>query len=270
MTDGIFIIRGGFFGWEFTIKLLYIIFGLVLCYYDWKKNKRKDYFWIFIFGTMLYLGSEVMLFFSGGRVMQEKYLFGIEITNMHGLWIPLLALGDVVMLAVIALFFADRIRNSETRKKWGILFIVWLVCRDILPYLILFGLGNNFNSIAVGDPDLIYSRRNMIEIGTLIALSIMIATAIIWLVKTDKRSRKRGLYMIGIMLILMIAWSFGEWFSGQRWIEVGPEEGPWDRASPLLQFGMFLYDIVIEMGLFTVCFLAVPYLLKLIKPETQE
>ena len=224
MTDGIFIIRGGFFGWEFTIKLLYVILGLILCIYDWKKNNRKDYFWVLIFGTMLYLGSEVML------------------------WIPLLAVGDVVVMGVIALFFADRIRVSETRKKWGIIFLVWVFCRDVLPYLILFGLGNNFDSIAVGDPDLIYSRRNMIEIGTLIALSIMIC----------------------IMLILMIAWSFGEWLSGQRWIEVGPEEGPWTLAPPFLQFVMFLYDIVIEMGLFTVCFLVVPYLLKLIKPEKQE
>ena len=268
MTDGIFIIRGGFFGWEFTIKLLYVIFGLALCIYDWKKNKRKDYFWIFIFGTMLYLGSEVMLFFSEGRVMQEKLLFGMDITSMHGLWIPLLALGDVVMLAVIALFFADRIRNSETRKKWGTLFIVWLVCRNVLPYIILFGLGNTFDTISIGDP-LIYSRRNMIEMGTLIALSLMVGIAIIWLVKTDKKSRKRGLYMIGAMLILMTVWSFGEWFAGQRWIEVG-SEGSWTHAPPILEFAMFAYDIIIEMGLFTLCFLAVPHFLKLIKSEKQD
>jgi hypothetical protein len=266
MADGIFIIRGGFFGWEFTHKLLYIIFGLVLCIYDWKKNKRKDYFWIFIFGTLLYLGSEIMLFLFEGRVMQEKFLFGIEITDMQGLWIPLLAVGDVVMLAVIALFFADRIRQSETRKKWGILFIVWVFCRDVLPYIILFGFGNSFDTISEGDP-LIYSRRNMIEVGTLIALSIMVGIAIIWLVKVDKKPRKRGLYMIGLMLILMTVWSFGEWFSGQRWIEIGPEEGPWDLAPPLLQFAMFAYDIVIEMALFTVCFLAFPSFLKLIKSE---
>ena len=111
-------IRGGYFGWEFTHKLLYVIFGLILCIYDWKKNKRKDYFWVFIFGTMLYLGSEIMLFFGGGRVMQEKYLFGINVTSMHWLTIPLMAVGDVVMLTVIALFFADRIRNVETRKIW--------------------------------------------------------------------------------------------------------------------------------------------------------
>ncbi len=268
MADGIFIIRGGFFGWEFTIKLLYVIFGLILCIYDWKKNKRKDYFWVVIFGTILYIGSETMLFFFGGRVMQEKLLFGIDITTMPWLWIPLLSLGDVVMLAVIALFFADRIRNLETRKKWGILFIVWLVCRDVLPYVILFGFGNRFDTINSGY-DLIYSRRNMIEMGTIIALITLVSIGIIWLVKTDKKSRKRGLYMIGVMLILMTVWSFGEWFSGQRWIEVGPE-GSWTLAPPLLSFVMFVYDIVIEMGLFTVCFLAFPYFLKLIKSEKQD
>jgi len=202
MTDGIFIIRGGFFGWECIHKLLYVIFGLILCIYDWKKNKRKDYFLVFIFGTMLYIGSEIMLFFFGGRVMQEKILFGMDITSMPWLWIPLLAVGDVVMLAVIALFFADRLRNSETRKKWGILFIIWVVCRDVLPYVILFGLGYRFDTIFINNP-LIYSRRNMIEMGTLIALSIMVGITIIWLIKTDKKSRKRGLYMLGVMLILM-------------------------------------------------------------------
>jgi len=213
-----------------------------------------------------------MLFFFGGRVMQEQLLLGIDITSMPWLWIPLLAIGDVVMLAVIALFFADRIRNSETRKKWVILFIVWLFCRDVLPYLILFGLGYTF--VTTGDPLIglssIPSRRNMIETGTLIALSILVGISIIWLIRTDKKSRKRGLYMVGVMLILMTVWSFGEWFSGQRWIEVGPEEGPWTLAPPLLQFAMFVYDIVIEMGLFTLCFLAIPYFLKLIKPEKQH
>lgn len=266
MADNIYMIRGGFFGWEFTHKLLYVIFGLILCIYDWKKNKRKDYFLIFIFGTILYLGSEIMLFFFGGRIMQEQILFGIDVNSMPWLWIPLLAVGDVVMLAVIALFFADRIRNSETRKKWGGLFIVWLVCREILPYVIILGLGYSFTSISIND-SLIPSRRNMTETGTLIALSTTVTIGLIWLFRTNKESRRRGLYMIGVTLILMTMWTFGEWFSGQRWIEVGPEGGPWTLAPPLLQFGMLLYDIVIEMGLFTLCFLAIPALLKLIKKE---
>jgi len=260
MVD-IYIIRGGFFGWEFTLKLLYVILGLILCIYDWKKNNRKDYFWVLIFGTLLYVGSEVMLFLFEGRIMQEKFLFGINVTSLHWLTIPLLAVADVVVIAIIAIFFADRLRNPETRKKWGIIFIIWVVGRDVIPYIILVGLGYNFTNVSVGD-SFIPSRRNMTETGTLIALSIMIVIGLIWLFRTDKKSRKRGLYMIGVMIILMIVWTIGEWFAGQRWIEIGPEGAP-----PLLQFGMLLYDIVIEMGLFTVCFLAIPSLLKLIKKQ---
>ncbi|MHA2280502.1 MAG: hypothetical protein ACXAC5_06595 [Promethearchaeota archaeon] len=265
MAD-IYIIRGGFFGWEFTLKLVYIILGFILCIYDWKKNNRKDYFWVFIFGTMLYLGSEIMLFFFGGRVMQQKLLFGMDITSIHWLWIPLLSVGDVVVLAVIALFFADRIRETGTRKKWGIIFIFWLFLRDVLPYIILFSFGNTFATISEGNP-LIFSRRNMIETGTLISLSLFVIIVVVWLIRTNKNARKRGLYMFGIMLILMTVWSFGEWFSGQRWIEVGTEGGPWTQAQPFLEFGMFLYDIVIEMGLFTLSFLAIPAIFKLIKSE---
>ena len=73
--------------------------------------------------------------------------------------------------------------------------------------------------------------------------------------------------MIGVMIILMVIWTFGEWFAGQRWIEIGEEGGPWVLPHPLLQFSMLLYDIVVEMGLFTVCFLAIPSLLKLIKKQ---
>ncbi|NVM16770.1 MAG: hypothetical protein HWN80_03580 [Candidatus Lokiarchaeota archaeon] len=263
MVD-IYIIRGGYFGWEYTLKLIYVILGLILCIYDWKKNNRKDYFWVLIFGTLLYIGSEVMLFLFGGRVMQGKYLFGINITSMHWLTIPLLVLADVVVIAIIAIFFADRLMNSETQKKWGIIFIIWVVGRDLIPYIVLYFLGYSYATVSVGDP-LIPSRRNMTEMGTIIALSIMILIGLIWLIRTDKKSRKRGLYMIGVMLILMTVWTIGEWFAGQRWIEIGPEEGPWIYAPPPLQFGMLLYDIVIEMGLFTVCFLAIPSLLKLIK-----
>jgi len=110
--------------------------------------------------------------------MQEKYLFGINVTSMTWLTIPLLVMADVVVIAVIAIFFADRLRNPETRKKWGILFVIWIVGRDLIPYIILYVLGYSFATVSVGDP-LIPSRRNMTETGTLIALSIMIVIGLI-------------------------------------------------------------------------------------------
>ena len=262
--NGIFIIRGGFFGFDWTHKLFYLIGGIALCIYDWKKNKRKDYFWVYLFGVLLYVGSEVMLFLFGGRVMQDKLLFGMDITSMPWLWIPVMAIGDVVVLGVMALFLADRIRNPETRRKWILIFVIWLLLRDVLPYVFLYISGSSFASISIGDP-LIFSRRNMIETGTIMALSTIIIITLIWFLRTNRESRQRGLYMIGVMLIMMTVWSCGEWLAGQRWIEVGPESGPWTLAPPLLSGGMFAYDIVIEMGLFTASFLAFPSLFKLIK-----
>ena len=56
LINGIFIIRGGFFGFDWTHKLFYLLGGIALCIYDWKKNKRKDYFWVYLFGALLYIG----------------------------------------------------------------------------------------------------------------------------------------------------------------------------------------------------------------------
>ena len=268
MSDGIFMIRGGFFGFDWTLKLIYLIGGLILCIYDWKKNNRKDYFLVYLFGASLYIGSEVMLFLFGGRVMQDKLLFGMNITSMPWLWIPIMAIADVVVLGVIALFFADRIRNPETRRRWIYYFVIWLLLRDVLPYVFLYISGSSFASVPIGDP-LIYSRRNMIETGTIIALSIIIITTLFWFFRADKESKKRGLYMVAVMVTMMTVWSCGEWLAGQRWIEAGPENGPWSLATPLQSIGMFAYDIVIEMGLFTLSFLALPSLFKLIKPRMQ-
>lgn len=269
MAEGIFMIRGGFFGFDWTHKLIYLIGGLILCIYDWKKNNRKDYFWVYLFGASLYIGSEVMLFLFDGRVMQDKFLFGMNITSMQWFWIPVMAIGDVVVLGVIALFFADRIRVQETQRRWILYLVIWLLLRDVLPYVILFISGSSFADIAIGDP-LVYSRRNMIEMGTLIALPAIIIPTLIWFFRTNKETRQRVFYMFGVMVVLMTVWTCGEWFAGQRWIEVGPVSGPWTLASPLLSTGMFAYDIIIEMGLFTASFLAFPSIFRLIKSRNKS
>ena len=52
--ESIFMIRGGSFGEDFGRKLIMSIIGLLICVYDWKTNdKRKDYFWVFIVGTII-------------------------------------------------------------------------------------------------------------------------------------------------------------------------------------------------------------------------
>ena len=76
--------------------------------------------------------------------------------------------------------------------------------------------------------------------------------------------------MLIIVIADMVFWTLGEWITGQRWIEIGTED-PLNvkHANPFLEFAIITYDIIIEMGIFCVSFLAIAYFVKLIKPKTE-
>lgn len=103
----------------------------------------------------------------------------------------------------------------------------------------------------------------------------MCTIAIVWYVTTDSEARKRGLMMYVMMVIFIAWWTFLEWLTGQRWIEVGVvnSDGTYSnlrRAPPLIEFGALAFDFVIEVSLIYVPFLAIPYWLKLIKNNKKK
>ncbi len=275
LFENIFMIRGGAFGTDFGIKLIFSIINILICIYDCKTNdKRLDYFWVFLTATLILIMGELLWQTFGIRVIREKYLFGINITTWLWLTIPLQAISEGALMAIIGIFFGDRIMNEETRKKWIVVLILFIVLRFFLPTIVLVSMGFNYANVNVGDPN-IPSRRNIFAIGTLITLSLFGSIAILWLIRTDSETRKRGLFLILVALIVSIFWTLGEWIPGQRWVEVGTQnpDGTYSNlrsADPLLEFGILAYDIVIEMVLLYVSFLAIPYLLKLIKSEKKE
>ena len=74
------------------------------------------------------------------------------------------------------------------------------------------------------------------------------------------------------MVMITTIWTILEWLTGQRWIEIGilNPNGTYSnlhRAPPLIEFLALAYDVVIEIVLAYVPFLAIPYLLGLIKSE---
>jgi len=210
LFENIFMIRGGFFGYDFGFKLIVSIIAILACFYDWKTNdKRLDYFWVFLIGTLLFVIVEVLMQFSGIRALREKYLFGLNITIWYWLTIPLQAISEGAFIAVIGVFFGDRIMNEETRKKWIVVLILGIVLRFIIPTIVLVSMGFNYANVNVGDPN-IPSRRNIFAIGTLITLSIFGTIAILWLIRTDSETRKRGLFLILVALIVSIFWTLGE------------------------------------------------------------
>ena len=78
--------------------------------------------------------------------------------------------------------------------------------------------------------------------------------------------------MFLVMFILGSAWYLVYLLSGQRWVEIGTQntDGSYSnlvRASPLIELLVILYNASVEVALIYVPFLAIPYLLGLIKPE---
>jgi len=272
LFENVFMIRGGAFGTDFGIKLIFSIITILICIYDWKtNNKRLDYFWVFLIATLILIMAEVMMQTTGIRAIREKYLFGIDITTWLWLTIPLQAISEIAYVAIVGVLFGDRIMKEESRKQWTIILIIFLILRFLIPSIVLVSMGHNFANVNAGDPN-IPSRRDLFALGTVISISILSFIAIFWLVKTDSETRKRGLFTFYVMLIYSICWTLSEWVIGQRWIEVGIQNpgGTYSnlrRADPLLEFSALAYDTIIEMALVNTAFLAIPYLLKLIKSE---
>ena len=272
LYESIFMIRGGAFGFDFGYKLIIAIITILICFYDWKTNdKRLDYFYVFIFGTLIFIMAEIAMQFSGTRALQEKFLFGFNITTWLWLTIPLQAISEAAYIAILGIFFGDRIMEEETRKRWTVYLILFNILRYIIPAIVLLSMGHNYADVNAGDPR-IPSRRDIFAIGTIFSISILSFIAIFWLAKTNTETRKRGLYLIYVMLVISVIWTIAEWITGQRWIEVGIKNpgGTYSnlrRADPLLEFVILAYDAIIEMTLIYTAFLAIPYLLKLIKSE---
>jgi len=272
LFENVFMIRGGTFGFDFGYKLIIAIITILICIYDWKTNdKRLDYFWVFLTGTLIFCLFEVMMQFFGIRAIQEKFLFGINITTWLWLTIPLQAISEAAFVAILGIFFSDKIMEEETRRQWTVYFIIVMVLRYVIPTIVLLSMGHNYADVNAGDPS-IPSRRDIFAIGTIFSISILSFLALYWLIRTDSQSRKRGLYLIYVMLLISVVWTIGEWITGQRWIEVGimNPDGSYSnlrRADPLLEFVILTYDAVIEMTLIYTAFVAIPYLLKLIKSD---
>ena len=254
--ESIYMIRGGSFGLNWNLKLLITIITIITVIYDWKKNDRLDYLWIFLFGTIIWSFVELFLQAAEIRIMPEKFLFGIEIPLLIS--IPLQGISEGSALAVLGTFAADRIQIKETRKLTIISFVIFLCC---LAFVSLRGqVQLPFVGIFVP------SRRKLFTISSLVFLTSMVAIDIIFFIKADHKPRKRAFYLLIVMLTFATIWTVSEWLAGTRWIETGSFPF-YNRAPPLIEFGGLAFDVIIEIVLAYVTFLAIPYMLNLIESD---
>jgi hypothetical protein len=85
-------IRGGIFGFNFNLKLIFIGIALFCCIYDIITKRRLDYVWVFIVGTIIWTGFESFMFFTGARSMPSAVLLGFDIPPI--IYIPLMGMSE--------------------------------------------------------------------------------------------------------------------------------------------------------------------------------
>ena len=138
--------------------------------------------------------------------------------------------------------------------------------------IVVIGMGLVMFSHGIYTPNVggeVPSRREVFPLWSLLIL-VLVSPAIYWFIKTDNESRTRGIYMFIIMFILGCIWYLFYWLSGQRWVEIGTKnpDGTYSnlrRADPLIEFSVIIYNAAVEIALIYMPFLAIPYLLGLIK-----
>jgi hypothetical protein len=259
--ESIFIIRGGFWGEEYDFKVLFALVAVIVCVYDWKWKHRKDYFWVFLTGFIFWSLVELLLQQLGIRDMTRRFLFGSEIPML--LSIPLQGLSEGVTVGIIGLLITDLYLKKETKKYSFMVFGMVMIAIT----LIMFSHGIYEPNIGGDVP----SRRNVFPVWELLII-ILAAPAIYWIITTDPASRRRGLYMFMVMFILGCAWYLVYWLSGQRWVEIGIKhaDGTYSNlrhAGSFLELLVIIYNAFVEIALIYMPFLAIPYLLGLIKPN---
>jgi len=256
-VENVWMIRGGAFGFDFHMKFALVIVTILICFYDWKRNNRKDYWWVFLIGAILWSVTELVLQLLGVRMIHSAYLFGVEIPFIFA--VILQGISEGAFVTVIGLFIGDRL----LRRNWKeVVAGVGIMVAPFIISLLIYG---------VQIPDVggdVPSRRLMFTpLATILLMSILV-TMIIWFVKVNPTTRKRGYFLLFSMIIIGLLLNFFDYLIGTRWAEVGPISSL-VRAPLLLEIAVLLYDAVIEIAVAYMLFFIIATVARLIPIQSE-
>ncbi len=247
-------IRDGSFGDNFEIKLIMTLAAILVCLYDYKKNKRYDYFWVFFFGALVWTSVEIVLQIKSTRIIDPSTLLGAELPLFFSAMLQ--GTSEGAAIAILGVYFGDNLMKKTARIKTAVIFAA------LIGLVLFIGFWNAPSVKNIGGD--VISRRDMFTSESIIFIAIMSLIALVWFWRGSSLERRRGLFMYLSMAIFATFWTIGEVFSNSRWIEIG-ENGILQRAPLSIEVFALSYDIFVEIALIYVPFLAIPYMLKLIK-----
>lgn len=256
LKNTLFMVRNGSFGIDFNQKLFITIIGLFVCFYYWKTNKNKDYLWVYLIGSFIWFLIELGAQMQGIRIMNTSYLFGFQIPVVIASLLRGTSEGGFV--ALLGLFIADKLMNKKEIKTGLVILVV------VMAILLLNTINQGLPFKNIGG--IVASRRNLFTPVSLIFMSIASIFNIIWIMKVSYKVRQRVLGMFLVMILITGFWTFVEYLVNTRWIEI-ETVGLLSKASLFLQIIGLFYDVVIEIGLCYILFLAIPCIFGLIKEK---
>lgn len=253
--EQIYIVRDAAFGSNFTTKLIVAMVAIGFVLWDRRVNRRWDYLWVFVTGTVLWTAVELSLQLRGTRVMPERILAGQELS------LPVSALlqgmSEGAFIAVVGIFVGDRILRKSTRTNallgFGLAFV-------LLSFLILLQ-GIRAPQLS----DVVASRREILTIGTL-ALLLVLVLFDGWFWWRRPQFRARSLAMAAAMAVFALFWTAPQMLTGARSVEVNSTEmaGVFEPAPGAITTVTLGFDVVVEIALAYVPFFSIPVLIGLI------
>lgn len=251
MFDPVYMIRGGEFGTNFSVKLLMCVAAAVLAAWDGVRHKRWDYARVLFVGALTWTAVEAVMQLTGMRAMHTQLLFGASVPLPLALVLQGTAEGATI--AVMGVFIGDRILHARTR--------IWAVLALVAVCLVAAALTLLKDPTAVAVNALPPSRRNMAAVPALAFLAVMMGiNAWFWI--RCRAHRRRAVAMFGVMVTFAAIWTVAEVLAGSRWIEVdGFAPGDFAHTTAPLAWAALTYDVVVEIALAYVPFFAIPALL---------
>lgn len=257
LLDPVYMVRDYAFGRDFTPKFFTALIAIGFVVWDWVKQKRLDYVWVFVFGTVIWGGAEAFLKLQGVRDMPDRELFG-EPINLQLSYV-IQGMSEGAFVAVVGLFLGDRWLCRSSRNRSIILTTV------VVLGIALATVRSSRRLEGFGDAG---SRRDVFDEQALLALGFLVILGLLFYWRYPDW-RPRTLAMFIMMLVIGTGWTIAQVLVDGRWVEVpGPTPGTYEPAGPLLSLFVLAFDVVVEIALAYVPFLGLPVMLKLIRDTT--